>query len=137
MIENKEKNKELLLDILYKEKEQIVSFDQKASILIAVSGIIFAGMSTSFDSFKSFILDENNHKFLKFLLVFLIVVFCITFLMTVLFLIITIKPRKKRNKKDVIKSIDYYMDISNMNIDKYKEYLSIYNRNNAIPYPYE
>ena len=114
-MENREK------EILNGVQAQISSFDNKASILLSVVGIIFALTLSFLDVFHAdyYIAKSSAYKGWYFTLFIIYIILTIVLIVS---LILVIIPRSHKTKK---KYSDYYKDIDDMSIDKLKE--SIYN----------
>lgn len=93
-------------------KEQIDKFDNKANILIAMVGIVFAISLSILDVFREF---ESITTSYILLLIFTSLYF-ISFGLEMVFLIMVIYPRRKKNKDK--KSLSYYIDVSTMTDDE-------------------
>lgn len=89
-------------------KEQIDKFDNKANILIAMVGIVFAISLSILDVFRVF---ETITASYILLLIFTSLYF-ISFCLEMFFLIMVIYPRRKKNKDK--RSLSYYIDVSSM-----------------------
>lgn len=114
---NKEEN------ILDKINNQILSFDNKASILISAIGIVFALSLTFFDViFEKDFLEKCKN--LKLFYKILFVLFIINGIIAIFLYIAVIIPRKKIGNN---KYANYYNDIAKLNIENYKEYNEILN----------
>lgn len=98
-------------------QEQINKFDNKANILITIVGIIFAlslGILDTFNQFdKNSMTCEMQEKYIWLLI--LSALYFVSFTIELTFLIFVIFPRKKKDGKT---SINYYMDVANMNRDE-------------------
>lgn len=111
-MEDKEK------EILDGVQAQISSFDNKASILLSVVGIIFALTLSFLDVFHSetYIYKEISFK------VWYSAIFVIYIIVTVILiasLVLVIIPRNK-SKNMKLKCFNYYKDINKMNVDDLK-----------------
>ena len=93
-------------------KDQIDKFDNKANILIAIVGIVFAISLSMLDVFKG---HESITTSYILLLIFTSLYF-ISFGLEMFFLIMVIYPRRKKNKDK--KSSLYYIDVSTMTDDE-------------------
>ena len=122
---NNDNKKEILTGIY----SQISSFDNKASILISVIGIVFALLLDFTDVFSSneFVNTQNN--LIKFTFYLSFVVFCISAIFSIFCNIMVIKPRShKKNQK----YINFYKDISKMSKEEFKEIINGKNSDNYI-----
>lgn len=101
--------RELLGDI----KNQIVSFDNKASILLTVNGFILA-FTTSFtnllEPYKG--IDAQTYDARFYISVLAIILYFISLLVSGGLFVSVIFPRKRL--KNVLKSNNYYIDIARM-----------------------
>ena len=98
-------------------KEQIDRFDNKASILIGVVGIVFAISLGVMDVFNRLAISNAQVDRIKWILLLIFtVLYFISFAVVMVFLVLVIFPRKKKNDK--MKSISYYMDISRMTVEE-------------------
>ena len=82
-------------------KSQIESFDNKANILIAIVGIIFAVSLGVFDAFKSINISEASEQMkVKYgWLIALCIIYFISFSCEMVLLLSVIFPRKKKYNK--------------------------------------
>ena len=94
-------------------QEHINKFDNKASILITIVGIIFALSLGILDTFNQFdratLTCEMQVKY--YLLIGLSSQYFISFAVELIFLLLVIFPRKKKNGEI---SVYYYMDVAGM-----------------------
>jgi hypothetical protein len=81
-------------DILFDIKQQIVQFDNKASIMIGIVGISFGVTTSLIGTFSSFEW-ENTLSIIEFVL---IILFSIFFLATTSLLVGVIAPKKNKSK---------------------------------------
>ena len=93
-------------------KDQIDKFDNKANILIAIVGIVFAISLSMLDVFRGY---ESITTPYILLLIFASLYF-ISFGLEMFFLIMVIYPRRKKTKNN--KSLSYYIDIATMTDDE-------------------
>ena len=114
---NNENKKELLTGIY----SQISSFDNKASILISVIGIVFALLLdfTNVFSSKEFINLQNDLIKISFYISFIL--FCLSAVFSILCNILVIKPRSHKEKN---KYINFYKDIAKMSQDEFGHLLN-------------
>lgn len=105
-MDTKEKANEYINTI----KEQIDKFDNKANILIAIVGIVFAISLGMLDIFPQILMQNNKIKYI--LLIVFTILYFISFALEMLFLLMVIYPRRKKNKDK--KSLSYYQDVSTM-----------------------
>ncbi len=107
--------KELLSDI----KNQIVSFDNKASILITVNGFILA-FTTSFTNllnpYKG--INSQNYDLRFYISITVLILYFITLLISGGLFVAVIFPRKRN--KSVSQSNNYYIDIAKIDYKDYK-----------------
>lgn len=126
MIEN---NKTLSTDdlngIIADTKNQIQSFDQKASILLAVDGIVFGLLVNFLDLFSDERFINNQNECLKtFYKIFFILFVIFAFIAIVSFIFVILPNRKPRTKSKNVNNklhINYYWDCANLNIDTFNE----------------
>lgn len=102
----------------------IERFDNKASILSAVVGIVF-GLSLNFlDLFGKVKENQSETKFI--LLIIFSSLYFISFIITIAFLLSVIYPRKK---KTGAKNIIYYGDVANMTDNELEKGIKEFNDN--------
>lgn len=101
-------------EILISIKEQIVSFDNKASILITVLGIIFALSFSTID-----LLVTNNYNWWVYLF-FGLYMLCLIISICLSLCVIMPRGRKKSRPKSIVsKSCTYYGDLKDMAADEF------------------
>ena len=117
--EKRRVEEENILDSIY---SQISSFDNKASILVSIVGIVFALILNFLDVFsgESFNTIETNVKITYY---FLFILFCLVALLTIFSFIMVIFPRKH---KDAIHAPNYYRNIAQTDEEQYKQDLDKY-----------
>lgn len=102
----------------------IERFDNKASILTAVVGIVF-GLSLNFlDLFNALKIESNNTKFI--LLIIFTSFYFVSFILTISFLLAVIYPRRK---KTGAKNIIYYGDVANMTDEELEKNINEFSNN--------
>lgn len=113
-------------------QRQIEKFDNKASILIAIVGIVFAISLGLLDIFRQLfsaeIIPEIMVKYI--LIVVFISLYFISFVLEMLFLLLVIYPRKK--KQVGYDSLSYYMDVAKMTKEDIAEYANKLNETNIL-----
>ena len=104
-------------------KAQIASFDNKANILIAIVGIIFAVSLGVFDAFKSINISEASEQMkVKYgWLIALCIIYFISFSCEMVLLLSVIFPRKKKYNKRL--EMSYYYDVAKLNHEEIKSNL--------------
>ena len=128
-------NKDVLNGFLADTKAQIATFDQKAGILIATIGIIFALI---FDFFGIFNSDAFNKcdDCIKTTYIILFIAYCLFAVFSIACFVLVIIPRKKPKKIDkeinAQKHINYYMDGAELSNDEFSKLLQEYNSNNQV-----
>ncbi len=103
-------------------QEQINKFDNKASSLITIVGIVFAlslGILDTFNQFAGIELTVDLQLKFSLLIIFSIFYF-ISFTVELVFLILVIYPRKKKEGQ---LSFTYYMDVAGLSKEQIKELL--------------
>jgi hypothetical protein len=100
----------------------IARFDEKASILFAVVGIVF-GLSLNFLGLFSEIKDDNC--LMKSMAIIFASCYFISFVIVIYFLIAVIYPRRK---KGGAKNVIYYGDIVNMTNEEFEQGLQTLNK---------
>lgn len=91
-------------------KEQIDKFDNKANILIAIVGIVFAVSLGMFEAFNRFSWNDNRVRLI--LLLTFSGCYFLSFIIELVFLVLVIFPRAKQGEDK--KSTSYYLDVSKM-----------------------
>lgn len=104
-------SKKISLEIIL---NQIISFDNKASTIISILGIVFA---LSFTVIELIITKSYNSKIVIFVFFFL---FLLSVIISLLFAILTLFPRKRKGMKNN-KSLTYYDDLKRMTEREYEE----------------
>ncbi|MGI6782354.1 MAG: Pycsar system effector family protein [Acholeplasmataceae bacterium] len=107
-----EEQKSNTLQILY---NQIASFDNKASIIISILGIVFALSFTVIDIINEKDISIKPYVFSSFIL------FLISIMFSFFFSIMVFAPRKRIDKENKKKSLTYYEDLKIMTEREYKE----------------
>ena len=123
MMENSNE-KEILEGVQY----QISSFDNKASILLSIVGIIFALTLSFLDVFHAdfFIIKEQAFKLFYYVLFIFYIAVTITLIFLLIFVII---PRKHKREKEYP---NYYMDIKKLEDNELKKSIIQYNSDNSM-----
>jgi putative Ca2+/H+ antiporter (TMEM165/GDT1 family) len=117
MLMNQNKFKELneqkrrSLEILL---AQIASFDNKASIIVSILGIVFALSFTVIETVSTKVGDMKIYIFISFVL------FLISIISFLICAVLVLKPRK-REKTPEHKSLTYYIDLENMSEEEYSK----------------
>lgn len=103
-------------------QEQITKFDNKASSLITIVGIVFALSLGILDTFNQYIGIEIIGKLqVKFyLLITFSILYFLSFTIELIFLILVIYPR---GKKEGEVSLNYYNDVANLSKEQIKDLL--------------
>ena len=115
-------------EILNGVQSQISSFDNKASILLSVVGIIF-GLTLSFlDVFHAEFFEQQSSCFRNWYSTLFILYVLVTIVL-IIFLILVIFPRKNKNG---LKSPDYYLDINSLTKEELNEAIKKNNENNGM-----
>lgn len=108
--------KKMSLDIVL---NQISSFDNKASILVSILGIVFALSFTVIESISTKSTEVKPYIFASFIIFLGLIIASLTFSV----LVLTPRKRKGENKQ---KSLTYYLDLKDITD---AEYLKIFKRN--------
>lgn len=113
-------------------QRQIEKFDNKASILIAIVGIVFAISLGMLDVFSQLSLSEMTQDVaVKYtLMIVFISLYFLSFILEMLFLLLVIYPRKK--KQIGYDSLSYYMDVAKMTKEDIEEYANKLNETNIL-----
>lgn len=124
-----------LYQILSDLKNQIVSFDAKASTLLTVVGIVFALLTNFANIFsdKKFIETTNIH--LKNSYIAFFIIFCLFAFITVSMFILVITPRRKpkiKNGVNIKKHVNYYYDVASMTLEEYKDEFNNYENSDEV-----
>lgn len=117
-------NKEILEGI----QSQISFFDNKASILLSVVGIIFALTLSFLDVFHSEFFLGKDTTFRNFYILLFICYILIT-LTLIIFLILVILPRKHNRKE---KYPNYYLDIKDLSKQDLKDAIKRYSEDDDM-----
>ena len=127
-MENDEKmeKKEDLLDRLNRVLEWIRACDTKASILLAVIGLIMTIFSSEyfFTKYKQIIkYNLNNFDFSKFLFFFILIIFLLLFIFGIICLVLELNPSliSKRNSNRDINSLYFFESIANKELAQFKQ----------------
>lgn len=112
------------LEILY---NQIASFDNKASIMVSILGVVFALSFTIIDVINKKANDVKIYIFIIFLM------FLVSTILSSLFSILVFIPRKKSRTINDKKSITYYGDIIYLD-DKEYDKLAILEENQGASF---
>lgn len=104
--------KEMVNESIKTIKDQIDKFDNKASILIAIIGIIFTISLSMLSILRE--IEQTTPSYI--LLIVFTSLYFISFCLEMIFLIMVIYPRRKKNKDK--KSLSYYLDVSTMTDDE-------------------
>ena len=107
-----ENNKRILEGVL----SQINSFDSKAGILISIMSIVFGLSLTLLDFLKTN--ELGSCKYIVFSIVYLL--FVISIIASIILSVLVIIPRG-RPKNAERNNINYYMDLSEMEYDEFKD----------------
>lgn len=107
--ESIKEQKKLSLELVL---NQIASFDNKASIIVSILGIVFALSFTVIEVISSKSDLIKPYIFSSFVLFLISVISALTFSVLVLF------PKKRKGKLNQ-KSLTYYMDLKNITKDEY------------------
>ncbi len=130
--------KEILNGFLLDTKNQIASFDQKAGILLAIVGVLFALMSNYFNIFDSYNFIIHSNEFTKIICKISFILYIISVVVTLILFILVIFPRKRNNGDNYINNklnINYYYDVADANLsedDFKKEFDSFSNSDDDI-----
>lgn len=119
-----EENKQILDGI----QNQISSFDNKASILLSIVGIIFALTMSFLDVFHTSFYVEQNTVFKGWFSSIFVIYIIITILIIVSFILVIIP----RTNKEKTKYPNYYRDIKNMTKEELKQSLIEYSNSNEL-----
>lgn len=119
------------LEILQGVQNQISSFDNKASILVSLVGIVFALSLNFLDLFSKFNLEKlSEAEKGKFICVFIIfIAYILSFLVVIISLLFVIIPRT--HKKEKI-NVNYYGDIACMDNKIFQENCEKFYSDNEI-----
>lgn len=113
-------DKETLNDFLKEVKQQIVSFDTKATALLAVVGIVFAILTDLLNVFKAKEFLECANICIKrsYLIIFCFYCFFafIAIVCNILVLVPRITPKKLKDSK---KHINYYFDVASLSLEDF------------------
>lgn len=93
---------------------QIASFDNKASIIVSILGIVFALSFTVIETVSTKVGDMKIYIFISFVL------FLISIISSLICAVLVLKPRK-REKTPEHKSLTYYIDLENMSEEEYSK----------------
>lgn len=110
-MEDKKEEKNNILNSIY---AQISAFDNKASILISVIGIVFA-ISLNFLSIFQTESFTNSYISLKVWYYIFFFTFCLTSFLSILSFVMVIIPRSDKRAQN---SPNYYKNISSMSIEE-------------------
>lgn len=113
--ESKNKNIENNKGILSGVLNQINSFDNKASILITVMGIIFGLSLTFLERYK----DLEGCDCIKFCFKLIYILYVFSSLLSIIFSLFVIFPRINKKQKPV--NVNYYIDLCGMDYKNFKE----------------
>ena len=115
-------------EILDGVQSQISSFDNKASILLSVVGIIFALTLSILDVFHS---DYFQSKIIGFKVCY--IVFFISYIIVTIFLILclllVVYPRKNKNAQ---KYPNYFYDVNNMTKEELNDSIKNYKKDSSL-----
>lgn len=128
-VEEKNKKKQDLLDRLDRVLEWIKACDTKASIFLAVIGLIMTILSSEFFFTKyKLIVKYNlmNFDLSNFLFLSFIVIFVILFLFGVVCLVLELNPSivSKKNANQNIDSLYFFESISRKNLTQFEQEIS-------------
>lgn len=125
------KEKECLEGFIIDTKAQIAAFDQKASILLATVGIVFALLSlfSSILGSESFINSSDETAKTIFRILFIAV--CFSAFFSMLIFVLVLFPRRKRKTKNSKTHINYYMDGAKLKPDEFKKEIESYIADNT------
>jgi len=119
-----DKEKEILDDV----QAQISSFDNKASILLSVVGIIFALTLSFLDVFHAEYFIARNKSF-RILYTVTFIMYILTTISIIISLLFVILPRKH---KSLINYPNYFADVNMMNKDELIEKIKMYNNDSNM-----
>ena len=123
--ERLENNKRILEGVL----NQINSFDSKAGILISIMSIVFGLSLTLLDFLKTN--ELGSCKYIVFSIVYLL--FVISIIASIILSVLVIIPRG-RPKNAERNNINYYMDLSEMEYDEFKDNRKKFNDINDLAF---